>query len=112
MKKNPIIVIKNIFCIITVIWSAIMLAEYSAALLPDLSLSSILFEILDSFLIFLYLGIWVVPILLLVSIILMAVVGKKYKNTDNTKSLNIATIALPVMIFLLMILSNFNSLLQ
>lgn len=111
MKKNPIIVIKNIFCIITVIWSAIMLAEYSAALLPD-SLSSILFEILDSFLIFLYLGIWVVPILLLVSIILMAVVGKKYKNTDNTKSLNIATIALPVMIFLLMILSNFNSLLQ
>ena len=108
MKKNPIIVIKNIFCIITVIWSAIMLAEYSAALLPD-SLSSILFEILDSFLIFLYLGIWVVPILLLVSIILMAVVGKKYKNT---KSLNIATIALPVMIFLLMILSNFNSLLQ
>ena len=111
MKKNPIIVIKNIFCIITVIWSTIMLAEYSAALLPD-SLSSILFEILDSFLIFLYLGIWVVPILLLVSIILMAVVGKKYKNTDNTKSLNIATIALPVMIFLLMILSNFNSLLQ
>lgn len=111
MKKNPIIVIKNIFCIITVIWSAIMLAEYSAALLPD-SLSSILFEILDSFLIFLYLGIWVVPILLLVSIILMAVVGKKYKNTDNTKSLNIVTIALPVMIFLLMILSNFNSLLQ
>lgn len=111
MKKNPIIVIKNIFCSITVIWSAIMLAEYSAALLPD-SLSSILFEILDSFLIFLYLGIWVVPILLLVSIILMAVVGKKYKNTDNTKSLNIATIALPVMIFLLMILSNFNSLLQ
>ena len=111
MKKNPIIVIKNIFCIISVIWSAIMLAEYSAALLPD-SLSSILFEILDSFLIFLYLGIWVVPILLLVSIILMAVVGKKYKNTDNTKSLNIATIALPVMIFLLMILSNFNSLLQ
>lgn len=111
MKKNPIIVIKNIFCIITVIWSAIMLAEYSAALLPD-SLSSILFEILDSFLIFLYLGIWVVPILLLVSLILMAVVGKKYKNTDNTKSLNIATIALPVMIFLLMILSNFNSLLQ
>ena len=111
MKKNPIIVIKNIFCIITVIWSAIMLAEYSAALLPD-SLSSILFEILDSFLIFLHLGIWVVPILLLVSIILMAVVGKKYKNTDNTKSLNIATIALPVMIFLLMILSNFNSLLQ
>lgn len=111
MKKNPIIVIKNIFCSITVIWSAIMLAEYSAALLPD-SLSSILFEILDSFLIFLYLGIWAVPILLLVSIILMAVVGKKYKNTDNTKSLNIATIALPVMIFLLMILSNFNSLLQ
>ena len=111
MKKNPIIVIKNIFCSITVIWSGIMLAEYSAALLPD-SLSSILFEILNSFLIFLYLGIWVVPILLLVSIILMAVVGKKYKNTDNTKSLNIATIALPVMIFLLMILSNFNSLLQ
>ena len=79
MKKNPIIVIKNIFCIITVIWSAIMLAEYSAALLPD-SLSSILFEILDSFLIFLYLGIWVVPILLLVSIILMAVVGKKVQK--------------------------------
>lgn len=111
MKKNPIIVIKNIFCSITVIWSAIMLAEYSAALLPD-RLSSILFEILDSFLIFLYSGIWAVPILLLVSIILMAVVGKKYKKTDNTKSLNIVTIALPVMTFLLMILSNFNSLLQ
>ena len=111
MKKNPIIVIKNIFCSITVIWSAIMLAEYSAALLPD-RLSSILFEILDSSLIFLFLGIWAVPILLLVSIILMAVVGKKYKNTDNTKSFNIVTIALPVMTFLLMILSNFNSLLQ
>ena len=111
MKKNPIIVIKNIFCSITVIWSTIMLAEYSAALLPDFSLSGIIFEVFD-FVIFLYSGIWAVPILLLVSIILMAVVGKKYKNTDNTKSLNIVTIALPVMTFLLMILSNFNSLLQ
>ena len=111
MKKNPIIVIKNIFCIITVIWSAIMLAEYSAALLPD-SLSSILFEILDSFLIFLYLGIWVVPILLLVSIILMAVVSKKHKNIDKAKKLNALTVILPVITFMVMFLTNFNSRLQ
>ena len=111
MKKNPIIVIKNIFCSITVIWSTIMLAEYSAALLPDFSLSGIIFEVFD-FVIFLYSGIWAVPILLLVSIILMAVVSKKYKNTDKAKKLNALTVILPVITFMVMFLTNFNSQLQ
>lgn len=111
MKKKSIIVAKNIFCSITVIWSAIMLIEYVTILLP-VSLNGFLFEIFDYLVIFLYLGIFAVPGLLLLSIILLFVVSKTQGNSDDTKVLNIITVVLPVITFLLMLLTNFNSRLQ
>ena len=111
MKKNSGIVVKNIFCTITVIWSAIMLIEYVMILLP-VSLSGLLFEIFDFLVVFLFSGVFAVPILLLLSIILMAVVSKKYEKTDDTNVLNIITVVLPVITFLVMLLTNFNSRLQ
>lgn len=111
MKKNPIIVIKNVFCSITVVWSAIMLIEYIMVLMR-VNISGLMFEIFDFLVVFLYSGIFAVPILLLLSIILLSVVSKKYENSDNAKELNILTAVLPVITFMVMLLTNFNSRLQ
>lgn len=111
MKKKPILVVKNIFCTITIIWSAIMLIEYVMILFP-VDLSRFWFSIFDFFVIFLYSGIFAVPILLLLSIIFMAIVSKKHGNTDGANVLNILTTVLPVITFLVMLLTNFNSRLQ
>lgn len=111
MKKKSILVVKNIFCTITIIWSAIMLIEYVMILLP-VDLSRFGFSIFDFFVIFLYSGIFAVPILLLLSIIFMAIVSKKHENTDGANVLNILTTVLPVITFLVMFLTNFNSRLQ
>ena len=80
MKKNPLI-IKNIFCVLTVSWSVLMLIEYLVCILP-IQLNDFLFEIFDFLVIFLYLGIWGVPVLFIISIILMAIERVKYKNSD------------------------------
>ena len=52
MKKNPIIVIKNVFCSITVVWSAIMLIEYIMVLMR-VNISGLMFEIFGFLFIFL-----------------------------------------------------------
>ena len=111
MKKKPIVIVKNIFCTITIVWSAIMLIEYVLVILP-VSLSGLLFEIFDFLVIFLYSGIFAVPVLLLLSIILLSAVSKKYENADNAKKLNVLTMVLPIITFLMMLLTNFNSRLQ
>ena len=111
MQKNLLVVIKNIFCTLTIIWAAIMLTEYLFVLLP-FQLHGFLFYIFDFFVILLYLGIWAVPVLLLISLILMAVVRKKYESTDKKKRLNTLTVVLPVIVAVLMLLTDFNSRLQ
>lgn len=111
MKKNAIMFIKNLFCIITIIWSVIMLLEYSIVLL-SLKLEGFLYEMFDFFIIFLYIGIFAVPFLLLLSSILMAVIKEKYKIISAGKVLNIITVVLPVILAALMILTDFNSRLQ
>ena len=111
MKKKPIIVIKNIFCIITIIWTVMMLLEYSIVL-SSLKLEGLLYEIFDFFIIFLYTGIFAVPILLLISSILMAVIREKYKIINAGKVLNIITVVMPVILAVLMLLTDFNSRLQ
>lgn len=109
--KNKLVFAKNIFCIITVVWSSIMSAEYISVLLP-FNLKGVLLEIFDFFLIFLYLGIWCVPVLFLVSLILLAWVREKYKDYGKYKVLDAATIVVPVFIAVLMLLTGFNSRLQ
>ena len=110
MKKNPLITIKNIFCVLTVSWSVLMLIEYLVCIVP-IQLNDFLFEIFDFLLIFLYLGIWGLPIVFVISIILMAIVKVKYKNSDE-KRLNILTIVIPLFLAGLMFLTNFNEQLQ
>lgn len=111
MKIKSIIVIKNIFCIITIIWSVIMLVEYSLVLVP-INLDGFLYEMFDFCVIFLYLGIFAVPLLLLLSTIFMAVVREKYKSIEDKKVLNIITVVIPVVLAALMLLTDFNSRLQ
>lgn len=107
--RKALYIIKNIFCILTIIFSGIMLIEYSAVLLPY-QLHGFLFEIFDFLAIFLYLGIFAVPLLLLVSVILMAIV--RNKSDDKGKILNIITVVLPIIVALLMFLTDFNARLQ
>ncbi len=109
--KKPIIVIKNFFCIITVVWSAIMLTEYLLVLIP-IEWNSFLFEIFDFFIIFLYAGILGVPILFILSVIFLVIVRTKHKYADNLENLNTATIILPIITFALMLVTNFNARLQ
>ena len=111
MKKKPIIVIKSFFCIITIIWSAIMLVEYLLVLIP-IDLNNILFEIFDFLVIFLYAGILGVPVLFILSSIFIAIVGRKYKDSEKTSKLNVVTIILPITTFALMLVTNFNARLQ
>lgn len=111
MKKNPLVATKNIFCVLTVSWSVLMLIEYLVCILP-IQLNDFLFEILDFFVIFLFLGIWGVPVLFLISTILMIIVRVKYKNSDERKTLNILTIFIPLILASLMLLTNFNEQLQ
>ena len=111
MKKNIIVITKNIFSIITVIWSVIMLIEYLLILLP-FSLNGVIYEIFNFFEIFLFSGIWCVPVLFVVSVILVACVREKYKAFDRFRLLNTVTIAIPVVLAALMLLTDFNARLQ
>lgn len=110
MKKNPLIISKNIFCTITVAWSVLMLIEYLVCILP-IKVNDFLFEIFDFLVIFLFSGIWGVPILFIISTILMIIVRVKYKNSDE-KRLNILTLVIPLVLAGLMILTDFNARLQ
>lgn len=107
--KN-IIKLKNVFCILTVIWSIIMLVEYIAVLLPY-TLKGFIFDIFDFLVIFLYLGIWCVPVLFVISITLILRV-KKHKVNNNYKFLNTITVMLPIILAILMLMTDFNSRLQ
>lgn len=110
MQKNSIIIIKNVFCVITIIWTLIMMFEYLLILTP-FNLQGLIYEVFDFFIIFLYFGIFAVPALLIISIILMSVIKEKLL-VDSGKILNIITIIMPCILGILMILTKFNDRLQ
>ena len=110
MQKNSVIIIKNVFCVITIIWTLIMMFEYLLILTP-FNLQGLIYEVFDFFIIFLYFGIFAVPALLIISIILMSVIKEKLL-VDSGKILNIITITMPCILGILMILTKFNDRLQ
>lgn len=109
--KNILVNVKNIFCIVTVILSSIMLIEYLITLLP-LQSTGFLFAIFDFFMFFLYFGVFCVPVLFIVSTILMVLVRVKHKDYNSFKILNIVTIFIPIILAALMLLTDFNARLQ
>ncbi len=117
MKTDWLVKIKNIFMYITLIWSSVMLALYSSILfeLPLFSLISglpfgefisVIFELL------LYLGIWAVPVLYIITIVLMMQVSVRYNEENKNRVISVITIVLPLVLLALMLLSGFNELLQ
>ena len=80
MKEKVLVAIKNIFCVLTVLWSFLMLFEYTIILIGIPQVSGILYEVFDFCVLFLYIGIFAVPLLFLVSAILIAVVREKYQK--------------------------------
>ena len=112
MKDKVLVAIKNIFCVLTVLWSFLMLFEYTVILIGVPQISRILYEVFDFCVLFLYIGIFAVPLLFLVSAILMAVVRGKYQKKSIEKILNVVTIFLPIIVGTIMILTDFNSRLQ
>lgn len=112
MKEKVLVAIKNIFCVLTVLWSLLMLFEYTIILIGVLQISGILYEVFDFCVLFLYIGIFAVPLLFLVSAILIAVVREKYQKKGIGIILNFATIILPIIVGTIMILTDFNSRLQ
>lgn len=105
--NKKIFLTKNIFCIITVVWSALMLTQYSLILLPIQS-NNILLEILLNYLIpALFLGIWIVPVLYLLSLIFITVSKAKCEHIEDRNILNIATVILPIVLYILMLSTDF-----
>ena len=109
--KNKLLIIKNIFCAITVIWSFIMLMTYSSILLP-VQFTGILYYVFDFSVLFLFLGIWCVPVLFIVSLVLIACVRKNNKENKLFTLLNAVTVIIPGILTVLMLLTDFNSRLQ
>ena len=112
MKDKVLVAIKNIFCVLTVLWSFLMLFEYTVILIGVPQISGILYEVFDFCVLFLYIGIFAVPLLFFVSAILMAVVRGKYQKKSIEKILNVVTIFFPIIVGTIMILTDFNSRLQ
>ena len=97
---------------ITLIWSAIMLTVYLDVLfeIPLFALISFLplGEALCNFLTFLLLtGIWVVPALYVITILLAIFVRTKSKESGQNKKFFVAVILLPLCLIGLMLATNF-----
>ena len=54
MKDKVLVAIKNIFCVLTVFWSLLMLFEYTIILIGVPQISGILYEVFDFCVLFLY----------------------------------------------------------
>ncbi len=88
-----------------------MSVEYLTILLPY-SPRGFLYEIFDFLVIFLYLGIFAVPLLFFISLILMAIIREKHEITKSESVLNKLTVAMPLILGAIMLLTDFNSRLQ
>ena len=116
MKTGLIVKLKNIFMYITLIWSLVMLAVYLVVLfeLPLFAWISYLplGEDLCQFLtLMMLLGIWIVPVLYVISISLMAFVRRKIKEDSQNKRISVCVIILPICLATLMLLTNFMEIL-
>lgn len=88
-----------------------MLIEYSL-ILTSIEFEWFLFKNIEYVFVFcLYIGLFAMPLLLLLSIILMVIVKDKHKKADN-KVINILTVIIPVILVILMLLTDFFSRLQ
>ena len=116
MKTGLIVKLKNIFMYITLIWSSVMLAVYLVVLfeiplfawISYLPLGEEFCELLSLLMI---LGIWIVPVLYVVTISLIIFVRKKLKEDNRNKRLSASVIILPICLAVLMLLTNFMELL-
>ena len=116
MKTGLIVKLKNIFMYITLIWSSVMLAVYLVVLfeLPlfgwvgYLPLGEEFCELLT---LLMLLGIWIVPVLYVITISLMIFVRKKLKEDIQNKRISVSVIILPICLTALMLLTNFMELL-
>ncbi len=117
MKSNLIITLNKIFEYITLIWSSVMLAVYLIALfeiplfalISYLPLGELICEILA---LLLLLGIWVMPVLYIITITLMILTRVKFKEANQNKKLFLSVAILPVLLAVLMLLTNFNEVLS
>ncbi len=116
MKTALIVKLKKFFMYITLIWASVMLAVYLVVLfeLPLFAWISYLplgedFCELLSFLMFF--GIWIVPVLYVITIFLMIFVRTKLKEDSQNKRISLSVIILPLCLAALMLLTNFMELL-
>ena len=116
MKTGLIVKLKNIFMYITLIWSSVMLAVYLVVLfelplfawISYLPLGEEFCELLSFLMLF---GIWMVPVLYIITIFLMIFVRKKLKEENQNKRISVSVIILPICLAVLMLLTNFMELL-
>lgn len=107
--SNRLVTVKNVFCGVTLAWSAIMLVEYLLALV---GVPSFLAPVFNFLLLFLYLGIWGVPVLFLLSTVLVFCVKCKHKPDAPYRWLNFFAVGLPILTAVLMLCTNCNEILQ
>ena len=116
MKTALIVKLKNIFMYITIIWASVMLAVYLVVLfeiplfawISYLPLGEAFCELLSFMMLF---GIWIVPVLYVVTISLMIFVRTKLKEDSQNKRISLSVIILPICLAVLMLLTNFMELL-
>lgn len=109
--------LKNIFMYITLIWSAVMLALYLIVLfeIPLFMLIGYLplGEEIGQFLSgLLFLGIWAVPALYILTLTFMIVARIKFKEKNQKKRIAVPTVILPLVLAAVMLLTNFNEILS
>ena len=112
MKTGLIVKLKNIFMYITLIWSSVMLAVYLVVLfeiplfawIGYLPLGEAFCGLLEFMMFF---GIWIVPVLYIITIFFMIFVRKKLKEDSQNKRISLSVIILPLCLAALMLLTNY-----
>ena len=112
MKTGLIVKLKNVFMFIALIWSSVMLAVYLVVLfeiplfawISYLPLGEAFCELLSFLMLF---GIWIVPVLYIITIFLMIFVRKKLKEDSQNKRISLSVIILPLCLAALMLLTNY-----
>ena len=117
IMKYLIITLNKFFIYTTLIWSSVMLAVYLIVLfeIPFFALISYLplGEFICDILVFLLLfGIWVVPVLYIITITLLILTRVKFKQVNQNRRLFLLVAILPVILAFLMLLTNFNEVLS
>lgn len=116
MKHDILMKVKNAFKYLTLSWALLMLILYLIVLFEIpvfrwLSILPFMESVLDSWVLVLYLGIWAVPVLYIVTVILMMWVKEKIPEAKR-QTTDVLTVILPIILCALMLLTNFNELLS